>query len=155
MPPMRSFLGITSPMPVFFIFIVCISYSLLFFQCFLVVLRSFLRRSFGVPSEYLLSLLGTRPLSARYLSATCSVQNRTNTAQVMHMYRTKTMANRCLLLGYSLFGSCPLALDSVAWLVQELVRLPKQEWPHVSVANIRKNSHIICTSGNLLESFMR
>ena len=49
----------------------------------------------GAPSEYLLSLPGTRPLSARYLSATCSVFNRTNTEQVMHMCRTRTMANRC------------------------------------------------------------
>ena len=57
----------------------------------------------GAPSEYLLSLPGTRPLSARYLSATCSVCNRTNTEQVMHMCRTRTMANRCLLLGYSLY----------------------------------------------------
>ena len=54
----------------------------------------------SAPSEYLLSLPGTRPLSARYLSATCSVRNRTNTEQVMHMCRTRTMANRCLLLEY-------------------------------------------------------
>ena len=43
----------------------------------------------AAPSEYLLSLPGTRPLYARYLSATCSVLNRTNTEQVMHMCRTK------------------------------------------------------------------
>ena len=57
----------------------------------------------GAPSEYLLSLPGTRPLSARYLSATCSVWNRTNTEQVMHMCRTRTMANRCQLFGYTLY----------------------------------------------------
>ena len=56
------------------------------------------RRSFSVPSEYLLSLLGTRPLSARYLSVTCSVLNRTNTTQVLYACRTKSMANRSLLL---------------------------------------------------------
>ena len=59
----------------------------------------FIRRSKGVPREYLLSLLGTCPLFARYLSATCSVLNQTNTAQVMHEYRTKSVANRYLFLG--------------------------------------------------------
>ena len=99
-------------------------------HCFVVLASSFLSCSQVVPSEYLLSLLGTRPQSARYLSATCSVLNRTNTAQLLCLYRTRMLANRCLLLGESLAVCC--------------------QQSNMLVANIRKNSHISVIREKLL-----
>ena len=49
------------------------------------------------------------------------------TGQTPHKYCTCTRQELWQVAACFLAGSYPLAFDSVAWLVQELVRLPKQE----------------------------